>query len=135
MTNRFSRMALSKQRRAAGTRRADAALTRRSLGAIARAARDKTVWIERHGVVLEPYRDYRGVEVIGAWSWLIAYDIGVIAEISAAEAFAPKLDADALAEALQEAWRAFHRGDFKAAFDAGETLGPVGASVALSFQA
>jgi len=57
--------------------------------AIARAARDKTVWIERRGVVLEPYRDYRGVEVIGAWSWLAAYDVGVIAEISAAEAFAP----------------------------------------------
>lgn len=57
--------------------------------AIARAARDKTVWIERQGVVLEPYRDYRGVEVIGAWRWLPAYDVGVIAEISAAEAFAP----------------------------------------------
>jgi len=57
--------------------------------AIARAARDKTVWIERRGVVLEPYRGYRGVEVIGAWSWLVAYDVGVIAEISAAEAFAP----------------------------------------------
>src|SRR5688572_24066533 len=44
---------------------------------------------------------------------------------------APKLDADALAAALQDAWRAFHRGDFQAAFDAGEKLGPVGASVAV----
>ncbi|HLM54009.1 MAG TPA: hypothetical protein VK325_10580, partial [Pseudoxanthomonas sp.] len=32
---------------------------------------------------------------------------------------------------LQEAWRAFHRGDFRAAFEAGEALGPLGASVAV----
>jgi tetratricopeptide (TPR) repeat protein len=44
---------------------------------------------------------------------------------------APKLDADALAAALQDAWRAFHHGDFKVAFDAGEKLGPIGASVAV----
>ena len=36
-----------------------------------------------------------------------------------------------MADALQDAWRAFHRGDFKAAFDAGEKLGAVGASVAV----
>ncbi len=40
------------------------------------------------------------------------------------------MDADALATRLQDAWRAFHHGDFKAAFDAGEALGVVGASVA-----
>jgi serine/threonine-protein kinase len=57
--------------------------------ALARAARGKTARVERQGVVLEPYRDYRGVEVIGAWRWLAAYDVGVIAEISAEEAFAP----------------------------------------------
>ena len=50
--------------------------------------------------------------------------------LKAAGKAAPKLDAAALAEALQDAWRAFHRGDFKAAFDAGEKLGPAGASVA-----
>lgn len=44
---------------------------------------------------------------------------------------APKLDAETLAQTLQDAWRAFHRGDFKAAFDAGEKLGPIGASVAV----
>jgi len=44
---------------------------------------------------------------------------------------APKLDADALADALQDAWRKFHHGDFQAAFEAGEKLGPVGASVAV----
>jgi tetratricopeptide (TPR) repeat protein len=41
------------------------------------------------------------------------------------------MDAKAVASALQEAWRGFHAGDFKAAFDAGEKLGPVGASVAV----
>jgi len=35
------------------------------------------------------------------------------------------------AAGLQEAWRAFHRGDFKAAHDAGIALGPEGASVAV----
>jgi hypothetical protein len=44
--------------------------------------------------------------------------------LKAAGKAAPKLDADALAAALQDAWRAFHRGDFQAAFDAGEKLGP-----------
>jgi tetratricopeptide (TPR) repeat protein len=41
------------------------------------------------------------------------------------------LDAAALATRLQDAWRAFHRGDFQGAFDAGEALGPLGASVAV----
>ncbi|PZQ24351.1 MAG: hypothetical protein DI562_17980 [Stenotrophomonas acidaminiphila] len=31
----------------------------------------------------------------------------------------------------QDAWRAFHRGDFQAAYEAGEALGPLGASVAV----
>jgi hypothetical protein len=51
--------------------------------------------------------------------------------LKAAGKAAPKLDAATLAAALQDAWRAFHRGDFKAAFDAGDALGPVGASVAV----
>ena len=40
------------------------------------------------GIIATPYRSYRGTEVIGVWRWLPAYDLGVIAEISAAEAFA-----------------------------------------------
>ncbi len=45
---------------------------------------------------------------------------------------APKgVDAAALAEQLQDAWRAFHRGDFQQAFEIGESLGPIGASVAV----
>ena len=51
--------------------------------------------------------------------------------LKAAGKAAPKLDADALADALQEAWRAFHSGNFKTAFDAGSALGAVGASVAV----
>ncbi len=52
--------------------------------------------------------------------------------IKAAGKAAPKgLDADGLATALQDAWRSFHHGDFKAAFEAGESLGPIGASVAV----
>lgn len=51
--------------------------------------------------------------------------------IAAAGKAAPKgLDAAALATALQDAWRAFHRGDFQQAHEAGGALGPVGASVA-----
>lgn len=42
-----------------------------------------------------------------------------------------KGDAGAAAEALQEAWRAFHAGDFQAAHAAGVALGPLGASVAV----
>ena len=41
------------------------------------------------GILLEPYRNYAGREVIGAWQWLPAYDIGIAVEIAAAEAYAP----------------------------------------------
>ncbi|HVT32350.1 MAG TPA: hypothetical protein VHE32_06875 [Rhodanobacteraceae bacterium] len=45
----------------------------------------------------------------------------------------PKLgkDATAIASALQDAWRAFHRGDFEAAHDDGVALRAIGASVAI----
>ncbi len=33
------------------------------------------------------YRNYRGVEVVGAWSWLSEYGMGVATEVAAAEAF------------------------------------------------
>ena len=41
------------------------------------------------------------------------------------------IDSQALSSQLQAAWRAFHRGDFHHAFEIGEALGPVGASVAI----
>ena len=83
--------------------------------------------------------DYSGEKLHKAWKELHAGDgepwpddKRAAALIKAAGKAAPKgLDAKGLATALQESWRAFHAGDFKAAFDAGEKLGPVGASVAV----
>jgi tetratricopeptide (TPR) repeat protein len=76
----------------------------------------KKAWPKLHAGDAEPYPDAKRAAAL----------------IKAAGKSAPKgLDADALATALQDAWRAFHRGDFKAAFDAGQALGPAGASVAV----
>ena len=76
----------------------------------------KKAWPRLHAGDVEPFPDGRRAAAL----------------LKAAGKATPKgLDADTLATALQEAWRAFHRGDFKAAFDAGEALGPVGASVAV----
>lgn len=82
---------------------------------------------------------YGGAALEKAWPKLHAGDVEpfpdakrAAALIKAAGKSAPKgLDADALATALQDAWRAFHTGNFKAAFDAGSALGPIGASVAV----
>lgn len=41
------------------------------------------------GVLLDPYRNYRGAEVIGAWRWLPEERIGIVAEIGLDEAYAP----------------------------------------------
>ena len=43
---------------------------------------------QQTGVILEPYRDYRGIQVVGAWQWLREHDFGVITEVDAEEAFA-----------------------------------------------
>ena len=40
------------------------------------------------GVDVEGYRDYRGVPVVGAWTWLPELEIGVTTEIDSAEAYA-----------------------------------------------
>ncbi|MEO1498064.1 MAG: serine/threonine protein kinase [Planctomycetota bacterium] len=40
-------------------------------------------------VDVEGYRDYRGVPVVGAWTWLPDYRFGVATEIDAAEAYRP----------------------------------------------
>jgi len=74
----------------------------------------KKAWPKLHAGDVEPFPDAKRAAAL----------------IAAAGKAAPKgFDADGLAAALQEAWRAFHHGDFKAAFDAGEKLGPVGACV------
>ncbi|HEX4884197.1 MAG TPA: serine/threonine protein kinase [Casimicrobiaceae bacterium] len=55
--------------------------------ALAIAARGKAE-AEQRGTIVEPYRSYTGREVLGAWRWLPAYDLGVVAERSVQEAFA-----------------------------------------------
>ncbi len=51
--------------------------------------------------------------------------------IKSAGKSAPKgLNANALAEQLQQAWLAFHRGEFQKAFELGLEIGPCGTSVA-----
>jgi hypothetical protein len=75
----------------------------------------KKSWPKLHTSDCEPYPDAKRATAL----------------LKAAGKAAPKLDADALAVALQDAWRAFHHGDFKTAYDAGAALGPVGASVAI----
>ncbi|MGV8922107.1 MAG: hypothetical protein ACOH1L_01990 [Thermomonas sp.] len=75
----------------------------------------KKAWPKLHAGDCEPFPDSKRAAAL----------------LKAAGKAAPRLDADALAEALQDAWRAFHRGDFKAAFDAGSALGAVGVSAAV----
>jgi eukaryotic-like serine/threonine-protein kinase len=41
------------------------------------------------GVSVEPSRDYRGVDVVGAWRWLPDYEFGVATQIDAEEAYQP----------------------------------------------
>ncbi|MBI1347510.1 protein kinase [bacterium] len=43
----------------------------------------------RPGANVDGYRDYRGVTVVGAWTWLPEYQLGVATEIDAAEAYRP----------------------------------------------
>lgn len=41
------------------------------------------------GLDVDGYRNYRGVPVVGAWTWLGDYDFGVATEVDAAEAYEP----------------------------------------------
>ena len=75
----------------------------------------KKAWPKLHAGDCEPFPDAKRAAAL----------------LKAAGKAAPKLDADALSSALQDAWSAFHGGDFKGAFDAGQALGPIGASVAV----
>lgn len=80
--------------------------------------------------------DYRGDALAKAWKTLHAGDQEPFPDakhIGALLKADPKLgkDADTLAEALQDAWRAFHRGDFQDAYVRGIALKALGASVAV----
>jgi hypothetical protein len=41
------------------------------------------------GIAVDGYRDYRGVPVVGAWTWLPGHDMGVATEMAVAESFRP----------------------------------------------
>ncbi len=41
------------------------------------------------GFDLDGYRDYRGVPVVGAWTWLPEYEVAILTEMEAAEAYRP----------------------------------------------
>lgn len=80
--------------------------------------------------------DYGGDKLSRAWSKLHAGDREPWPDekhIAGLLKSNPKLGKDAgrISMQLQEAWRAFHRGDFQQAHDAGVALGPLGASVAI----
>ena len=80
--------------------------------------------------------DYAGDKLAKAWKDLHAGDQEPYPDekhVAALLKANPKLgkDAKAMAAALQDAWRAFHRGDFQQAYDSGVELGAPGASVAI----
>ena len=75
----------------------------------------KKAWPTLHSGDGEPYPDEKRAAAL----------------IKAAGKSAPKaLSAEDLATQLQQAWAAYHHGDFQQAFELSEALGPVGASVA-----
>ncbi len=43
----------------------------------------------KNGIQVDGYNDYRGVPVVGAWTWIPELDIGLATEVSVAEAFRP----------------------------------------------
>ena len=75
----------------------------------------KKAWPALHAGDQEPYPDEKRAQAL----------------ISAAGKAAKGIEPADLAQRLQDAWRAFHHGDFQAAYEAGEALGPLGASVAV----
>ncbi|MBO9663938.1 hypothetical protein [Dokdonella sp.] len=80
--------------------------------------------------------DYAGDKLAKAWPKLHAGDQEPFPDekhLAALLEANPKLgkDAGALAASLQDAWRAFHRGDFQQAYEQGLALKAVGASVAI----
>ncbi|MGV3606119.1 MAG: serine/threonine protein kinase [Planctomycetaceae bacterium] len=62
-----------------GKRRSELPLTKMASRAIEGAS----------GVDVAGYRDYRGIPVVGAWTWLPKYEMGIATEIDYSEAFRP----------------------------------------------
>ena len=90
----------------------------------------------------DPAFDFGGERLREVWPRLHAGDrepfpdTTAIAGLLAAEArlgdAAFGTDASKIAADLQDAWRAFHRGDFRQAFERGMHIGPLGQSVAIT---
>jgi len=90
----------------------------------------------------DPAFDFAGDRLREAWPRLHAGDREPfpdrenIAELIAAEArlgdAAFGTDAERIAAELQDAWRAFHRGEFRQAFERGLGAGPLGQAVAIT---
>ena len=76
--------------------------------------------------------DFDGDKLKKAWPKLHKGDCEPYPDAKAVTAQLGKKakDADDIANQLQDAWRAFHGGDFQRAFEIGQSLGPIGASVA-----
>jgi tetratricopeptide (TPR) repeat protein len=75
----------------------------------------KKAWPSLHAGDCEPYPDEKRAAAL----------------IKTAGKSAPKgVDADTLAQTLQQGWAAYHKGDFQQAFELAEPLGAVGASLA-----
>lgn len=77
-------------------------------------AKLKKAWDKLHRGDREPFPDAAWVEKI----------------VAAHPKLDPKMPATKAADALQAAWRAYHAGDFGAAVEQGEALGPIGSCVA-----
>ncbi|MBN8481635.1 MAG: hypothetical protein J0L88_08610 [Xanthomonadales bacterium] len=80
--------------------------------------------------------DFSGDKLAKAWAKLHAGDQEPFPDEATVAAWLkahPKAGKEAgrLAGGLQDAWRAFHRGDFEQAYDTGVGLGPLGHSVAI----
>ena len=43
----------------------------------------------QQGIILDPYRNYLGASVVGAWAWMPKNDFGIAVELGQDEAFAP----------------------------------------------
>lgn len=68
---------------------AGAVLQPTRLAADAIASRSESSSERQSGVMLDPYRNYRGATVVGAWTWIAEYDFGLALEMDAEEAYLP----------------------------------------------
>jgi tetratricopeptide (TPR) repeat protein len=82
--------------------------------------------------------DYPGDKLAKAWDRLHAGDCEpfpdeahVTSLLKGNTKLGKPADAGKIASELQDAWRDYHRGDFQSAFERGEKLGALGASVAI----